>query len=123
MARDQYLQHFGRIGTGDVLALAQEIDKERERAAAEAANAAAQASASPAPPANPNASANGNANANANANGADLPPAVSLDGAKTTITVTQGEGADAPGLVNGDGGGDDAHAPKDAEGDVKMEER
>ena len=121
MARDQYLQHFGRIGTGDVLALAQEIDKERERAAAEAANAAAQASASPAPPANPNASANGNANANAN--GADLPPAVSLDGAKTTITVTQGEGADAPGLVNGDGGGDDAHAPKDAEGDVKMEER
>ena len=120
MARDQYLQHFGRIGTGDVLALAQEIDKERERAAAEAANAAAQASASPAPPANPNANASGNTNANAN--GADLPPAVSLDGAKTTITVTQGEGADSQGLVNGDG--DDTHAPpKDAEGDVKMEER
>ncbi|OCH90556.1 hypothetical protein OBBRIDRAFT_887644 [Obba rivulosa] len=37
-ARDQYLQHFGKIGTGDVLALAQEIEKEkqeRERAAAE----------------------------------------------------------------------------------------
>ncbi|RDX44303.1 UDP-glucose 4-epimerase [Lentinus brumalis] len=48
MARDQYLQHFGKIGTGDVLALAQEIEKEKERAAAEAA---AQASASPAAPA------------------------------------------------------------------------
>ncbi|KAI0964094.1 hypothetical protein AcW1_000995 [Taiwanofungus camphoratus] len=35
-ARDQYLQHFGKIGTGDIVLLAQEIekeDKERERAA------------------------------------------------------------------------------------------
>ncbi|CCL98899.1 uncharacterized protein FIBRA_00906 [Fibroporia radiculosa] len=35
-ARDQYLQHFGKIGTGDVTLLAQEIEKEkkeRERAA------------------------------------------------------------------------------------------
>jgi len=29
-ARDQYLQHFGKIGTGDIEALAQEIEKERE---------------------------------------------------------------------------------------------
>lgn len=28
-ARDQYLQHFGRIGTGDVALLVQEIEKER----------------------------------------------------------------------------------------------
>ena len=40
-ARDQYLQHFGKIGTGDIVALAQEIEREkveRERAAAESAN-------------------------------------------------------------------------------------
>lgn len=30
-ARDQHLQHFGKIGTGDVLLLAQEIDAEKER--------------------------------------------------------------------------------------------
>ncbi|KAI9067221.1 UDP-glucose 4-epimerase [Trametes sanguinea] len=30
MARDQYLRHFGKIGTGDIVLLAQEIDKERE---------------------------------------------------------------------------------------------
>lgn len=30
-ARDQFLQHFGKIGTGDILALAQEIEKEQER--------------------------------------------------------------------------------------------
>ncbi|KAJ3512273.1 hypothetical protein NLJ89_g3610 [Agrocybe chaxingu] len=30
-ARDQYLQHFGKIGTGDVEALAQEIEKEKEK--------------------------------------------------------------------------------------------
>lgn len=30
-ARDQHLQHFGKIGTGDVLLLAQEIDTEKER--------------------------------------------------------------------------------------------
>ncbi|KAI0801474.1 UDP-glucose 4-epimerase [Fomes fomentarius] len=44
-ARDQYLQHFAKIGTGDVLALAQEIEKEkveREKAALEAATAASQ---------------------------------------------------------------------------------
>lgn len=28
-ARDQYLQHFGKIGTGDVLILAQEIEREK----------------------------------------------------------------------------------------------
>ncbi|KAH9884633.1 UDP-glucose 4-epimerase [Cubamyces lactineus] len=54
-ARDQYLQHFGKIGTGDIVLLAQEIEKERqerEKAAAEKEAAAAlQASASPAPPA------------------------------------------------------------------------
>ena len=35
-ARDQYLAHFGKIGTGDIILLAQEIEKaelERERAA------------------------------------------------------------------------------------------
>lgn len=31
MARDHYLQHFGKIGTGDVLLLAQEIEAEKER--------------------------------------------------------------------------------------------
>ncbi|KAK2461523.1 hypothetical protein APHAL10511_005986 [Amanita phalloides] len=31
MARDQYLQLFGKIGTGDIEALAQEIDKEQEK--------------------------------------------------------------------------------------------
>ena len=51
-ARDQYLQHFGKIGTGDIILLQQEIenakvDKEKA-AAAEAANAVA--AASPAPP-------------------------------------------------------------------------
>ncbi|KAI0652734.1 UDP-glucose 4-epimerase [Trametes meyenii] len=55
-ARDQYLQHFGQIGAGDVVLLAQEIEKERqkrEKAAAdkEAAAAAGLASVSPAPPA------------------------------------------------------------------------
>ncbi|KIJ22219.1 hypothetical protein PAXINDRAFT_160129 [Paxillus involutus ATCC 200175] len=30
-ARDQHLQHFGKIGTGDVYLLAQEIDAEKER--------------------------------------------------------------------------------------------
>ncbi|TFK41974.1 THO complex subunit 1 transcription elongation factor-domain-containing protein [Crucibulum laeve] len=30
-ARDQYLQHFGKIGTGDVVALLSEIEKEKER--------------------------------------------------------------------------------------------
>ncbi|KAH9486400.1 THO complex subunit 1 [Psilocybe cubensis] len=30
-ARDQYLQHFGRIGTGDIEALAQEIEKEKDK--------------------------------------------------------------------------------------------
>ncbi|KAH7927255.1 UDP-glucose 4-epimerase [Leucogyrophana mollusca] len=30
-ARDQHLQHFGKIGTGDVTLLAQEIDAEKER--------------------------------------------------------------------------------------------
>jgi hypothetical protein len=32
VARDQYLQHFGKIGTGDIVLLAEEIEKEkRER--------------------------------------------------------------------------------------------
>lgn len=30
-ARDQYLQHFGKIGTGDIELLAQEIEKEKEK--------------------------------------------------------------------------------------------
>lgn len=30
-ARDQYLQHFGKIGTGDVILLANEIEVEKER--------------------------------------------------------------------------------------------
>jgi hypothetical protein len=30
-ARDQYLQHFGKIGTGDVVLLANEIEAENER--------------------------------------------------------------------------------------------
>ena len=29
-ARDQYLQHFGKIGAGDIEALAHEIEKEKE---------------------------------------------------------------------------------------------
>ena len=52
-ARDQYLQHFGKIGTGDIILLQQEIENakvEKEKAAAtEAANSVA-ATASPAPP-------------------------------------------------------------------------
>ncbi|KAH8119730.1 THO complex subunit 1 transcription elongation factor-domain-containing protein [Phellopilus nigrolimitatus] len=32
LARDEYLHHFGKIGNGDVIALAQEIEKEKERA-------------------------------------------------------------------------------------------
>ncbi|KAM5538332.1 hypothetical protein V8D89_007934 [Ganoderma adspersum] len=51
-ARDQYLQHFGKIGTGDIILLQQEIENakvEREKAAAaEAANSVA-ATSSPAP--------------------------------------------------------------------------
>ncbi len=46
------MQHFAKIGTGDVLALAQEIEKEkveREKAALEAASQP-QTSVSPAPP-------------------------------------------------------------------------
>ncbi|KAG6332420.1 hypothetical protein ID866_6671 [Astraeus odoratus] len=31
MARDQYLQHFGKIGTGDIILLSQEIEAEKER--------------------------------------------------------------------------------------------
>jgi hypothetical protein len=31
-ARDQYLQHFGKIGTGDIQVLAQEIEKGQENA-------------------------------------------------------------------------------------------
>lgn len=31
MARDQYLQHFSKIGTGDIILLAQEIEAEKER--------------------------------------------------------------------------------------------
>ncbi|KXN88950.1 THO complex subunit 1 [Leucoagaricus sp. SymC.cos] len=34
-ARDQYLQHFGKIGTGDVGLLVQEVDKEKQERAAE----------------------------------------------------------------------------------------
>lgn len=30
-ARDQYLAHLGKIGTGDIALLAQEIEKEKER--------------------------------------------------------------------------------------------
>jgi len=30
-ARDQYLQHFGKIGAGDVVLLASEIEAEKER--------------------------------------------------------------------------------------------
>ena len=30
-ARDQYLQLFGRVGTGDIELLAQEIEKEQEK--------------------------------------------------------------------------------------------
>lgn len=30
IARDQYLQHFGKIGTGDPVLLQQEIEKEQE---------------------------------------------------------------------------------------------
>ena len=33
LARDEYLHHFGRIGNGDVIALAQEIEKEKQRVA------------------------------------------------------------------------------------------
>jgi hypothetical protein len=29
VARDQYLQHFGKIGTGDIVLLAEEIEKEK----------------------------------------------------------------------------------------------
>ena len=77
-ARDQYLQHFGKIGTGDIILLQQEIENakvEREKAAAaEAANAVA-ATSSP----------------------AAAPPS--------------------------DEGSSSKAAPKDAEGDVKMDER
>ncbi|KAI5115877.1 hypothetical protein M0805_001137 [Coniferiporia weirii] len=31
LARDEYLHHFGKIGNGDVITLAQEIEKEKER--------------------------------------------------------------------------------------------
>lgn len=31
VARDQHLQHFGKIGTGDIVELANEIEKEREK--------------------------------------------------------------------------------------------
>lgn len=86
-ARDQYLQHFGRIGTGDILALAQEIEKEKAEREKAAAAEAAQASVSPAP--QPSASG-------------------STDHA-------DGSGVGA----NGNG----AQVQKDAEGDVKMDDR
>ena len=44
MARDQYLQHFGKIGTGDIILLQQEIENaklEREKAAAAASSSKA----------------------------------------------------------------------------------
>lgn len=34
-ARDQHLQHFGKIGTGDVELLIQEIEKEKQERVAE----------------------------------------------------------------------------------------
>ncbi|PIL31082.1 hypothetical protein GSI_05778 [Ganoderma sinense ZZ0214-1] len=52
-ARDQYLQHFGKIGTGDIIMLQQEIENakvEKEKAAAAEAANAVTATASPAPP-------------------------------------------------------------------------
>ena len=87
------MPHFGKIGTGAVVALAQEIEKEkaeREKAATEASSAAMQASASP------------------------VPAPIDEGGKVAPEGVVKGETGDN--AVNGNGG-------KDAEGDVKMEER
>ncbi|KAI0040660.1 UDP-glucose 4-epimerase [Auriscalpium vulgare] len=40
VAREQYLQHFSKIGTGDITLLAQEIEREKERAESPAVGAA-----------------------------------------------------------------------------------
>ena len=104
MARDQYLQHFGKIGTGDIILLQQEIENaklEREKAAAaEAANASMgiAANASPAPPTTTDEGA----------------PA-----GKPSVVKTEGEAATADGADNAA----QPQVQQDAEGDVKMEER
>ena len=104
MARDQYLQHFGKIGTGDIILLQQEIENaklEREKAAAaEAANASMgiAANASPAPP---------------TATDEGAPPA------KPSVVKAEGEAATVDGADNAA----QPQVQQDAEGDVKMEER
>ncbi|OJT13963.1 THO complex subunit 1 [Trametes pubescens] len=98
-ARDQYLQYFGRIGAGDVVLLAQEIEKgraEREKAVAEKEAAAAQASASPAPP-------------------------VGMDEGAAKEGTKEVASAPAPDLEKGAGMTESPE--KDTEGDVKMEDR
>lgn len=55
-ARDQYLQHFGKIGTGDIILLQQEIEnakveKEKAGGGEGASSSTVAAGVSPAPPA------------------------------------------------------------------------
>ncbi|CDO77293.1 hypothetical protein BN946_scf184753.g43 [Trametes cinnabarina] len=102
MARDQYLRHFGKIGTGDIILLAQEIDKERElREKALKDAAAAQASStSPAP-----------ASASADVNGDDSSKDLKAESAPSEASAQNGVIAA------------DEKVERDGEGDVKMEER
>jgi len=105
-ARDQYLQHFGKIGAGDVVALAQEIEKEKkEREERERAAASEGASATP------------NANLVAGTTGAGDDGGTSPAGA---AAGTVGEKKDSP---KEEGTESSKAPPKDPEGDVKMEER
>lgn len=104
-ARDTYLQHFGKIGTGDILLLMQEIEKEkkereeRERAATEET-------------ASPNPGANGAAAVSTGAS--DERSTSPTASAEKVGTKTE----EAPVAAT-----DGAQAAKDSEGDVKMEDR
>ncbi|KAL7284940.1 hypothetical protein ACG7TL_000028 [Trametes sanguinea] len=110
MARDQYLRHFGKIGTGDIVLLAQEIDKEREAREKPVAvpvkpTATAQTSTSPAP-----SSAVPDPSANEGSKEMKAEDAPSSEG--------QSQSAATNGVV-----ATDEKAERDGEGDVKMEER
>ncbi|PCH34308.1 hypothetical protein WOLCODRAFT_61144 [Wolfiporia cocos MD-104 SS10] len=111
-ARDQYLQHFGKIGVGDVLLLVQEIEKEKkereERERAAASEEATQLSAS-------QSTLAGTAGAG---DERGTSPMLSQQSAEQSTApsagVDEARAAHRP---------DGPSAPKDREGDVKMDDR
>lgn len=104
-ARDTYLQHFGKIGTGDILLLMQEIEKEKKERE-ERERAATEETASPNPGANGAAAVSTGASDERSTSPTASAEKVGTKTEEAPVAATNG-----------------AQTAKDSEGDVKMEDR